>query len=195
MVDAIIRGESQMRVLVKDLLDLSRLEANEFELELELVDVGKITSAVVEMMTPVIHGKFQTVEYDGPTNPVHAEGDEARLTQVITNLLSNASKYSPESTNIRLSVKAEESCTAVEVVDRGIGISKEDQQKLFTPFFRSENSETRQVPGTGLGLVICKQIVELHGGKLTLRSARDRGTTVRVELPYPESRIQEYDAA
>ena len=71
----------------------------------------------------------------------------------------------------------------IEVTDQGIGISKEDQKKLFTPFFRADNAETREVNGTGLGLVICKQIVELHGGKMTLRSARGSGTSFQVQIP------------
>ncbi|MBN4064209.1 HAMP domain-containing histidine kinase [Dehalococcoides mccartyi] len=185
MIEAISRGESQMRVLVKDLLDLSRVEANELELEFDVVDLREIVESVVESMTPIFQDKFQSISTDISTQTIEVDGDQSRLVQVVSNLLSNASKYSPESSDIRLSVMVSDLHATIEVTDRGIGISKDDQKKLFTPFFRAENAETRLVPGTGLGLVICKQIVELHGGSLTISSARGRGTKVRVELPYP----------
>ncbi len=183
MIEAIGRGETQMRALVKDLLDLSRVEANEMELDIDFVDIREIVESVVASMTPIFDSKFQTISTDiAPVSTV-TEGDRSRLVQVVTNLLSNASKYSPENTNIKISTSVEATCSIIEVSDRGIGISSDDQEKLFTPLFRSDNSETRQVQGTGLGLVICKQIVELHGGTLTIKSVRGRGTTVRVELP------------
>lgn len=185
MIDAIGRGESQMRVLVKDLLDLSRVEANEMELEVTQLNVSEIVGGALESMTPIFDQKFQTIAADVSNELIEVDGDRVRLVQVVTNLLSNASKYSPESSEISLVTSIESEKSVIEVSDRGIGISAEDQSKLFTPFFRSDNNETRQVAGTGLGLVICKQIVELHGGSLTLSSARGRGTAVRVELPRP----------
>jgi len=195
MVEAIGRGETQMRALVKDLLDLSRVEADELELELSTVDMNEIVEGVVDSMTPIFDAKSQTLTSDISNSSIQVDGDRIRLVQVVTNLLSNASKYSPENSKIRLSTSATSTCTLIEVSDNGIGISKDDQQKLFTPFFRSENSETRKVPGTGLGLVICKQIVELHGGILVVSSARGRGTTVRVELPLIETVTQSSRAA
>ena len=113
----------------------------------------------------------------------------------MTNLISNASKYSPEGSTIGVSMSVTNGTAVIEVVDRGIGISLNDQGQLFTPFFRADNSETRQEPGTGLGLLICKQIVELHGGKISVRSSRGRGTTVRVELPTVLSSEQSVYAA
>jgi signal transduction histidine kinase len=183
MIEAITRGETQMRALVKDLLDLSRVEAGELDLDISPIDLRDVVGGVVKSMNPVIESKSQSITANIPDSPVAVNGDHDRLVQVVTNLISNASKYSPEQSHIQLSMLARESVSTIEITDRGIGISRDDQQKLFTPFFRSDNSDTRQVPGTGLGLVICKQIVELHGGKLTIDSSRGLGTTVRVELP------------
>jgi signal transduction histidine kinase len=183
MIDAISRGETQMRVLLKDLLDLSRVEANELELEISAVDLREVVQGVVQSMTPVLDAKSQSIISDMPSTVIDVDGDRARLEQVVTNLVSNASKYSPDSSIIQLSISVNDVCSIIEISDEGIGISPDDQEKLYTPFFRSENRETREVPGTGLGLVICKQIVELHGGTMKITSSRGRGTTVRVELP------------
>jgi len=195
MVDAISRGEAQMRMLLNDLLDLSRVEANEMELNIALIDIQDVVNGVVESMTPVVESKSQSISTSFPATIVVVDGDRARLDQVITNLVSNASKYSPAETEIKISVSANETHCVIETTDQGIGISKEDQQKMFVPFFRANNAETRDVSGTGLGLVICKQIVELHGGRLTLRSARGSGSTFRVEIPIAQSDYQSLIAA
>ena len=150
---------------------------------------------VVESMTPVADEKSQTISTVFPNGVVSVDGDRARLDQVITNLVSNATKYSPANTEIKISVSVESSLCVIELTDQGIGISREDQKKLFTPFFRAENAQTREVYGTGLGLVICKQIIELHGGKMTLRSAQGSGTTFRVEIPIAENDDQSAIAA
>jgi signal transduction histidine kinase len=195
MIEAIVRGETQMRLLLKDLLDLSRVEANELELDISSVDLRGIVSGVAESMTPVLDKKAQRIVPTYPENGIDVDGDKTRLEQVVTNLVSNASKYSPDGSTIKLSISSDENCSIIEVTDQGIGISVADQEKLFTPFFRSENAETRKVPGTGLGLVICKQIVELHGGIMTINSSRGRGTIVRVELPVAKPNRQSTDAA
>jgi len=183
MIAAISRGETQMQTLVKDLLDLSRVEANTIELDTTEVDIQQLVSGSLESMNPIFDAKFQIVTHSKNSELLTVSGDLTRLNQVVINLLSNASKYSPEGSNIELTTSGDESNAVIKISDSGIGISEEDQQQLFTPFFRSENSETRQVSGNGLGLVICKQIVELHEGRLNISSERGQGTTVTVVLP------------
>lgn len=195
MVEAITRGETQMRTLVKDLLDLSRVEANEMELELVPLEIKSVVDCVLESMKPIFENKRQQIISELSDVNVEIDGDHSRLIQVVTNLLSNASKYSPDESKIHISTRSTDTYSIIEISDYGIGISDEDQRKLFTPFFRAENSETRQIPGTGLGLVICKQIIELHGGVLKIRSARGRGTAVRIEVPITESIARSFNAA
>ena len=195
MVGAIGRSEVQMRMLLRDLLDLSRVEANEMELDVALTNIQDVVSGVVESMSPVVEKKSQMISTVFPSEVVVVDGDRARLDQVITNLVSNASKYSPENTEIKVSVSVDDSLCEIEIKDQGMGISEKDQKKLFVPFFRADNAETRDVNGTGLGLVICKQIVELHGGKLALRSARGTGSTFCVELPVAKSDYKSLSAA
>jgi two-component system sensor histidine kinase VicK len=102
---------------------------------------------------------------------------------VITNLVSNASKYSPEDTDIEIRWGVEGERLHVAVRDHGIGIPKEEQQSLFTAFFRVDNETTRKVSGTGLGLVIAKSIAELHGGEINLESEPGKGTKIEFWLP------------
>ena len=129
-------------------------------------------------MTPVVDEKSQPLSSVFHDDVVNVEGDRSRLDQVLSNLLSNASKYSPVNTEIKISVSVASSRSVVEITDQGIGISKKDQDRLFTPFFRADNAETRQVRGTGLGLVICRQIVELPNGRLQLGSGEGGGFAV-----------------
>lgn len=102
---------------------------------------------------------------------------------MISNLLSNAAKYSGDESVITLSAEAESGALTFAVKDSGIGLSEEDQQNLFTPFFRASNEATQAEAGSGLGLVIVKSIVELHGGDVSLESKEGVGTTVSVTFP------------
>jgi signal transduction histidine kinase len=111
------------------------------------------------------------------------DADQDRIEQVLTNLISNASKYSGEGKTVDVSAEAQGSRLWISVTDHGIGISKEDQEQLFTSFFRAANKETRSVPGTGLGLVIAQSLVELHDGEVFVESDTGIGTTVKFYLP------------
>jgi two-component system sensor histidine kinase VicK len=114
---------------------------------------------------------------------VWVEADRNRTAQLITNLISNAHKYSAENAEIRLSVSVEYENLSVLVEDEGIGISEEDQKQLFTAFFRADNRAAREAGDTGLGLVIARSIAELHGGKVWLNSIENQGTTVAFIIP------------
>jgi signal transduction histidine kinase len=109
-------------------------------------------------------------------------GDQDRLAQVVSNLMSNAHKYSGESALIVVSMRADDSRVYLSVKDQGIGISEEDLSQLFTAFFRAENEATRAEQGTGLGLVIVKGIVEMHGGMIKVESELGAGTTFHIEF-------------
>ena len=102
---------------------------------------------------------------------------------MLTNLLSNAHKFTPEGGKISVSAKVTDGQVQVDVADTGIGISAQDQQKLFTKFFRADSSITREVGGTGLGLTIAKSIVEMHGGKIWVESEIGKGSTFSFTLP------------
>lgn len=109
--------------------------------------------------------------------------DPARVTQILTNLLSNAHKYTPAGGSIAVAAWGEGDEVRIEVRDTGIGLTPAEQERLFTKFFRSGNPEARQVSGTGLGLAITKSLVELHGGSMSVRSAPGEGSTFGFTLP------------
>lgn len=179
-VDVIRRNGQRLKSLIDDLLDVSRMESGGFALAVTEVNVRTVLEETAESLSPVVDARDQRLSVDSPAGDFTIYGDAARIAQVIGNLVSNASKYSPKGSEITLAIRDLGHELEVTVRDQGIGISEKDLERLFTPFFRAENKETRSVSGTGLGLVIVKSIVESHGGTVTIESAPERGTTVRV---------------
>ena len=109
--------------------------------------------------------------------------DKLRLTQVMSNLLSNACKYSPQGARVTIRAREEDAVVRIDVSDTGMGISPEDQERLFTKFFRADNSSTREVSGSGLGLYITKHLIEAHGGRIWASSQLGQGTTFSITWP------------
>ncbi|GHV42308.1 hypothetical protein AGMMS49546_20460 [Spirochaetia bacterium] len=169
--------------VINDILDMSKIEANKFDLSLCEFNFEKMLQKAANVVNFRVEEKGQTftvrVDKDIPQTLV---GDDHRLAQVITNLLSNAVKFTPERGAIRLNtrfIKEEEGiCTIqIEVTDTGIGISTEQQSRLFTSFEQAENSTSRKFGGTGLGLAISRRIVEMMGGAIWIESELGKGAT------------------
>ena len=178
----------RMDRLVADLLDVSRIEAGRLRLDLAAVDMHEVVDSVVESVRAQIDAKELTLEVSMPSILPRVWGDQGRLMQILTNLVSNAYKYTPNGGLICISVndQGDGSSTGfltISVRDTGVGISSEDQQKLFSKFFRADDPRIRKVPGTGLGLSITKSLVETHGGQIWFESEPDRGTTFTLTLP------------
>ena len=146
-------------------------------------DVGELLSEVVDGFRPISDAKSQELISSSPARPVVVRADRDRLGQVMINLLSNASKYSPIGENIHLTARRWKDRIYFSVADQGMGISNEDKEGLFTLFFRADNEVTRSVPGTGIGLYIVKTIVELHGGKIEAKSPPGGGTAINFYIP------------
>ncbi|MDR2048131.1 MAG: response regulator, partial [Treponema sp.] len=169
--------------IINDILDMSKIEANKFELSPVEFNFEKTLKQVVDVINFRVNEKQQhfSVHIDRSI-PSVLIGDDQRLAQVITNLLGNAVKFTPEKGAIGLDthlVKEEEGlCTIqIEVSDTGIGISEEQQKKLFNSFQQAESSTSRQFGGTGLGLAISRRIVEMMGGDIWIESAPGKGST------------------
>jgi signal transduction histidine kinase len=167
--------------IINDILDMSKIEANKLELSPEKFDFEKMLRKAVNVIGFRVDEKKQklTLTID-PEIPRLLIGDDQRLTQVIANLLSNAVKFTPEGGNIRLKarmVKKEEPryTLQLEVADTGIGISKEQQARLFDPFSQADSGISRKVGGTGLGLAISKRIIEMMGGRIWIDSEPGKG--------------------
>ncbi|GHV12918.1 hypothetical protein FACS1894219_06780 [Clostridia bacterium] len=176
-------ASSHLLGIINDILDMSKIEANKFELSLEEFNFEKMLQKVVSVVNFRIEERNQnfTIRLDEKI-PHTIIGDDQRLAQVITNLMSNAMKFTPEEGKIQLNASLlDESngiCTIrIDVVDTGIGISAENQDKLFSSFQQAESSTTRKFGGTGLGLAISKRIVEMMGGRIWVESEEGVGST------------------
>ncbi len=169
--------------LINDLLDISRIEAGRTDLHRTALDLAHLIRGVVSSFRPLIDAKRQalTVEISDALPAVW--GDSARVTQILTNLVSNAQKYTPAGGRITIAAQPESGFARVDVRDTGVGLSHEEQARLFTKFFRGQNRATQGVAGTGLGLVITRALVELHGGCITVSSAPGQGSTFSFTLP------------
>ena len=188
-LDKIITSSNHLLKLINNVLDMSRIESGRMVLEESWVNIREIIEEVTNLMQPEIHYKEQEYEYRVAENiPDYVFCDRLRVTQLLLNLLSNAVKYTPKQGMIRLHVSegfgAPMGYFALEFVirDTGIGMSKEFQKRIFVPFERENNSTVSKVMGSGLGMSICKGIVDSMGGSLTVDSQQGRGSEITVNL-------------
>lgn len=162
--------------------DLERLrEAENAELSREDVELKALAGAVLASFEGRMEEKHLNWRIEG--SETHARVDAARLRQVLTNLVSNAVKYTPEGGEIAVRVSERDGMAEVEVADTGIGISGEDQERIFERFYRTDASRSRRTGGAGIGLTIARSLTEAHGGTLTVRSEVGRGSVFLVRLP------------
>jgi len=167
--------------LVQDLLNLSRATEFSVRAAFQKVEMDKIVEGVVELLRPKAEGKGIRLVVE--LEPAQAVADPQGVEEVVTNLLSNAIKYSPQDTTVEVRLTADAERVRIAVCDQGIGIAPEDKARLFTEFFRAKNAKAQQVEGTGLGLVLTKKIMELHGGSIQVQSTLGEGSTFEVEFP------------
>jgi PAS domain S-box-containing protein len=174
--------------LINDLLDISRIESGRIKLDLAPLDLSEVITSVVATMRPLLEGKSQTLTTEVPEGLPLAMGDRDRVVQVVTNLVSNAHKYTQSGGAICVSAQNQGDMLRIAVKDNGMGIPAEDIPKLFTRFFRVDSSLTREIGGTGLGLSIVKSIVELQGGNVSVESELEHGSTFAFTLPVAAGR-------
>ena len=180
----VVRDNTERLIaLVNDLLDVSRLEAGSLQLPLEPVSLTAILEEVARTLRPGIEAKRQALVLTVDPALSRVLGNAERLTQVVTNLLDNASKYTPPGGAITVGAACTGAHVQVTIHDTGIGIAVSDMPKLFTRFFRADHPVVRQEGGTGLGLFIARSIVELHGGRLFADSQPGVGSTFGFTIP------------
>jgi signal transduction histidine kinase len=184
-IASMARGVSRMSGIVEDLLTLSRAADPTVKATRDLVDLSQLLDEVVDLATPTTTQRRIKVLLDKPDRPVTAYGDRDDLDRVLTNLVGNAVKYSPEDSEVHLELSQVGNRAEFRCRDHGMGISSDDQAQLFTDFFRSTNPEAQRIPGTGLGLAIVKRIVDRYRGEIELESGLGEGSTFTVRLPAP----------
>ncbi len=173
----------RLSILVNDLLDISRIESGRVKLELRPISVEPLLEAVVTSL----HGKFEekhlAVQVSVPEGDLpRVLADRDRVMQILTNLVSNAYQYTPPGGAITVSAHDAGEFVQIDVADTGIGISAENQSKVFERFYRVDDPNVNEFPGTGLGLAIVKSLVEMHEGRIWLRSELGHGTTFSITL-------------
>ncbi|GAA0750455.1 hybrid sensor histidine kinase/response regulator [Sphingomonas sp. ABOLD] len=177
------RQVTHMARLIEDLLDVARIDQGKIVLRAERIDLGDALALAVELSRPQIEARGHRLTLDLPEAPVWLHADQARIAQVVSNLLSNAAKYTPEGGAIDLRVRQEAGQVAIEVADTGLGIPPEMQGQVFDLFAQVDRSG-EQADGLGIGLALVRQLVRLHGGSIVLKeSVVGQGSTFRVLLP------------
>lgn len=177
------RNGRHLDLLVSDLVDVSRIESGRLAVNLEPTDPEEVLEETLTGLDSIAVEKEQKLLREFNLDGKWVRADRARLSQVVTNLVTNACKYSPAKSDVTISASFDAHELVIVVTDQGLGITKEDQKKLFTPFFRSTNEDAQKEKGTGLGLVITRSLVEMHGGSLELDSDLGEGTAITVRMP------------
>ena len=176
------RGATNLSNRVDELLDLAKGEIGTLEVHPESVDVQQLLRGIADDMGALVSSNGQSLELGlGPSLPM-VWADEERLRQVVLNLLINASKFTPEGGKITLKAREEDGHLVIEVQDTGSGILEEEQERLFQPYHR-QVSDRERLSGLGLGLALCKYLVELHNGKIWVESKMGEGSTFAFTIP------------
>lgn len=182
LVDIAHRNSERLVLLVNDILDVEKIEADKMTFNTETVDLVDLIPAILES-DRVYADKFHVnLTSDIPFQTLKIKTDRQRLTQVITNLLSNAVKFSPPQETVKVKVERRQEKVRISVIDRGPGIPHNFQAKLFQKFVQVDSSDNRQRGGTGLGLVIAKAIIQKLGGTIGFKSETGKGSTFYIEL-------------
>ena len=182
-LEVIRNNVERMSVLVSDLSDISHIETGRMKLSMSMMNLEETVTQVLQSIRPKIDEKQQALNVDMPEVLPEVNADPNRLAQVLTNLVSNANKYTESEGKIDVRARVEGDFVRVEVSDTGVGINPEDQQRLFTQFFRSDDPMVREQQGWGLGLDVTRRLVELMGGEIGVQSEFRKGSQFWFTIP------------
>jgi len=194
--DMIDRQVNHLSRLIDDLLDVSRIARDKLELRKAVIEIGDVIRSAVEASRPLIESCGQTLVVAPLPESVYVDGDLVRLTQVLTNLLTNAAKFSQGAGAIRLSARHDGGMVAISVADSGIGITQDEITRVFDRFYQSRRRSARFLGGLGIGLSLVRRLVELHGGTVeALSEGPGRGSEFVVRLPIEAGHVADSTGA
>jgi CheY-like chemotaxis protein/anti-sigma regulatory factor (Ser/Thr protein kinase) len=181
----------RLTALVNDILDISRIETGRMRLNVEPLELGEIISQVVVSFQEQYREKGLTLAWEDPGELALVRGDEARVTQVLSNLIANAWQYTPQGGRVTVSVHPRGGFLQVDVVDTGIGIAADDASRIFDRFYRADHPVVQEAEGTGLGLSIVKMFVEMLGGEIWVETELGAGSRFSFTLPLASTDVPE----
>ncbi len=182
LIQTIIQNANTLETRLAEILDIVKTGSGKLQLQLEPVDMKSLILGTCMQISPLLRSRQQTLNTDLPDSIPIIHGDGQRLEQVLLNLMTNAAKFTPEGGNITVQVRKQDTGLVVGVHDDGIGIAKEEQDRLFKPYSRLSSDRQRH-PGLGLGLALAKQVVELHGGRIWVNSEPGKGSMFSFFIP------------
>jgi signal transduction histidine kinase len=183
-VEAIRRNSDRLAALADELLTLSSLEAVPFSHDQTDVDLCQVVLTTQRVLEPSIAARNLEVYFEIPPGPVMVRGDEQNFESVVSNLLTNALKFTVDGGRVRCRLRVVAGSARLEVSDNGLGIPEKEQAELFTRFFRSSTAQEHAIEGSGLGLTIVDSIVQSYGGEISVVSKHMGGSTFTVNLPH-----------
>jgi len=187
LIDVARKNGERLTRLVNDLLDVDRLQSGALDFQFQPIEIGAFLATAIEQNLPYSQSLGIDIDLKLPRAPIRAEMDQHRMQQVISNLLSNAAKFSPPRSVVRVRLTPGSQHFRISVIDKGSGMSPEFCRRLFTRFAQENRSAQHGQAGTGLGLAICKGIVERHHGTIHVDTREGLGTIFHIDLPYRQS--------
>ena len=181
LMQTIIRNANSLEIRLTELLNIVKTGSGKLQLQFEPVDIKSIILGTCMQISPLMQNKAQKLNTELPDFVPIIQGDGQRLEQVLLNLMNNATKFTPDGGTITVRLKKQEAGLVVEVADNGVGIASEDAMRVFALFERVRRDADD--PGSGIGLAICKKIVERHGGRIWVEPAAAGGSVFRFTLP------------
>lgn len=188
-LDVIQRETDRMIRMISDLLNLSRMDSNRQEMNLELIDLSRLVDHILDRFDMMLSSEeYANKDYkilrELSDKPIWVEADQDRLTQIIDNILNNAIKYSPDGGNVTVRLMTTHNEALLSIQDQGLGIPQKAIPHIFERFYRVDKARSREQGGTGLGLAIAKEVVERLNGRIWVNSIENKGSSFYISLPY-----------
>ncbi|NUH67224.1 HAMP domain-containing histidine kinase [Sulfitobacter sp. S0837] len=185
------RNSARLTSIINEILDLQKFEAGKISFEIEPLEVQTVIEDAIELNQSFASNLNVTLRYAKPSESAGIATDEKRLQQVMSNLLSNAAKFSPAGSTVKVTSQVQDGMMRISVIDEGIGLAESEREKVFDEFSQIDSSDQRAVGGTGLGMNISKRIIEALGGQIDYFKNEGAGTTFYIDLPLNDGKGSE----